>query len=232
MFSESWGEYIFSLVCLFGATPFFFWGSSGIIKQELHWRDNSEYSSGAQGTVRGGSAVGLGFLIILFGVFWLGGAIYLLSGLEWYPLSFVVYLRLFVLVLLIIGAVALGILIYLRGNRVWVQKTKYHEIPRLKMRKRYKGKVAPLPYDPTWLIELAKEQIPEETDFINSLKSCTTIVGFCPCGCGAPFFIDPESIDWDPIPREAITLYKKDRWDTHIILTPMTDGRIGSLHEF
>jgi hypothetical protein len=235
MSSESWGGYIFGLVCLLGATLLFFWGSSGIFKRQLHWQDNSEYSSGAQGTVRGGSAVGLGFLIVLISLLWIGVGIYFLSGVEWAPLSWVVFLRLSVLVLIIVGAIALGILTY-RGKRVRVkdnttQKATFRAPRNMrKLREKYKGKLAPLPYDPTWLVELAKEQIPEETDIIDSLKLCTTIIGFCPCGCGAPYFLDPESDDWEL--QEDISLFKPGRWGgTTIFISVSTNKRIASIVE-
>jgi hypothetical protein len=232
MFSEAWGEYIFGLVCLLTATVLFFWGSSGIFKRELHWRDNSEYSSGAEGTVRGESAVVLGFVIVLIGVLMSGVAIYLLSGLEWSPLSWVIFLRLSILVITIIGANALGTLIY-RAKRVRIkdnatQKATFRALSKVeKLRKKYKGKLAPSPYDPTWIVELAKKQIPEETEIINSLKLCTTVIGFCPCGCGEPYFIDPASKDWNV--ADNIELNKEDRWETGIFVTVMTDGRIGTI---
>jgi hypothetical protein len=93
------------------------------------------------------------------------------------------------------------------------------------MDRKYKDQVAPLSYDPTWLIELAKKQIPNEKEIIESLKSCTTVVGFCGCGCGDPYFIDPESKDWDFDYNEE--LEKEDGID--IILDIMKDKRVGSI---
>jgi ABC-type multidrug transport system fused ATPase/permease subunit len=234
MSSQSWGEYIGGLALLFTATLFFFWGSSGIIKRELHWEDNSEQSIGAKGTVRGGFSVVLGILIILLGIFSLGVAIYFLSRLEWYPLSWVVFLRLSVLVLIIVPTIALGVSIY-RGKVVrllkWLDVDASHKIYKKiysrKLRKRYKGKSAPLPYDPTWLVELAKEQIPEETEIINSLKLCTTIIGFDEYG--DIYFIDPKSVERNP--RDNIRLYKKNRWETEAWISVSTDKRIISIGE-
>jgi len=130
MSSESWGELFIGLVCLFTAIVLFFAGGRGILKQELHWADNSEYSTGAKGTVRGGSAVGLSFLFVLIGVLALGAAIYFLSALEWHPISRSIFLLVTVLVVLTLGVVT-GVLIYRR------------DIEREKGLKRYKGWVAP-----------------------------------------------------------------------------------------
>ena len=230
--SESWGEYIGGLLLLFVAILFSFWGSSGIFKRELHWEDSSEQSTGAKGTVRGGISVVLGVLIIFIGLGLLGGAMYLLSDLEWYPLSWVVFLRILVLVLIIVLAIVLGILIY-RGKIVGIQdnttqKATFRALRDMrKLHKKYKGKVAPLPYDPTWLVELAKEQIPEETDIINSLKLCTTIIGFSTFG--DIYFNDPESTDWQT--RNSIIIYKKDKWESEIWVTVSDDKRIISIGE-
>lgn len=93
------------------------------------------------------------------------------------------------------------------------------------MDKQYKDQIAPLPYDPTWLVELANIQIAEEKQIIESLKLCTTVVGFCGCGCGDPYFIDPESKDWD-FDYNAV-LERED--GTDIILDIMKDKRVGSI---
>lgn len=93
------------------------------------------------------------------------------------------------------------------------------------MDKQYKDQIAPLPYDPTWLVELAIKQIPNEKEIIDSLKLCTTVVGFCSCGCGDPYFIDPNSKDWDFDFNEV--LEREDGID--IILDIMKDKKIGSI---
>ena len=95
----------------------------------------------------------------------------------------------------------------------------------IKMDKNYKDISAPVQYDPAWLIELAKKQIPNEAEIIDSLKSCTTIVGFCGCGCGDPYFIDPDSEDWSF--DYNVELQREDGVD--IILDIMKNKRIGSI---
>ena len=93
------------------------------------------------------------------------------------------------------------------------------------MIKTFKDIVAPLPYDPSWLIELAKKQIPEEPEIIKSLELCTTIVGFCSCGCGDPYFIDPGSGQWDF--DYNLVLEREDHIE--IILDIMKDKRVGRI---
>ena len=82
------------------------------------------------------------------------------------------------------------------------------------------------------VIESAEDQIPkrtDKTDIINSLKLCITVVGFCNCGCGALYFIDPQSSDWSV--EDNIVLDKEDHWGRGIILTVITGRRIGRLEE-
>ena len=221
------------LALLFVAIGFSFWGGWGVFKQELHWGDNPEGSPITERIVRGGSAVVLSCLIILLGLGSLGGAIYLLSGLEWHPLSWAVFLRVFVLVLLVVGTIALDISAYhhfRRGILIQdlVQETKpesrksHKTVYGIKLSQKYKGKSAPMPYDPAWLVELAKEQIPEKADVIESLKSCTTVIGFNKYR--DIYFTDPVSVVWTP--RDHITLYKKDKWETKIWINISTDWRI------
>jgi hypothetical protein len=95
------------------------------------------------------------------------------------------------------------------------------------LRKTYKDKTAPLAYDPTWLVEAARSQIPDRPDIIESLKKSTTIVGFCPCGCGQPYFIDPRSRDWDF--EENVILQAGGK---SVVLDVMGDGRVGSVEEY
>jgi len=96
-----------------------------------------------------------------------------------------------------------------------------------KLRKTYKGNVAPLPYDATWLVELAQSLLPEETQIIESLRKTTTIVGFCSCGCGKPYFIDPRSRDWNF--GENITLLGDGKT---VILTVLKDKRVASIEVY
>jgi hypothetical protein len=78
-------------------------------------------------------------------------------------------------------------------------------------------------YDSSWLVELAERQLPEKPEIIEALKRCTSAVGFCGCGCGDPYFIDPESEEWDFLYNE--TLVRGD--GIEIILDVMKSGRIG-----
>jgi hypothetical protein len=95
------------------------------------------------------------------------------------------------------------------------------------LHKTYKEKVAPLPYDPTWLVEAAKKQVPDEREIIESLKRSTTIIGFCPCGCGKSYFIDPRSKAWDF--DRSITLQADGK---SAVLDIMKDGRVESVEEY
>ena len=96
-----------------------------------------------------------------------------------------------------------------------------------KLRKTYKDKVAPLSYDTTSLVMLAEKLIPEENQIIESLRKITTILGFCPCGCGQPYFLDTRSRDCDF--GENITLVGDGKT---IILTVTKDKRVASIKEY
>src|SRR5437667_3009920 len=98
-------------------------------------------------------------------------------------------------------------------------------VSRQTLQKIFKNRTAPLNYNPLWVVKLAEAQIPEETKLIEALKNCTSVIGFCSCGCGDPYFIDPESEDWKF--KENIILEREDGID--IILDVMKDFRIGAI---
>lgn len=80
-------------------------------------------------------------------------------------------------------------------------------------------------YDPSWLVQLASEQRPEEEELLQALKRCTSKVGECECGCGDPFFVDPHSAEWKP--AYHIELQRAD--GVPVIVTILCDGRVGSV---
>lgn len=84
---------------------------------------------------------------------------------------------------------------------------------------------APVPYDPTWVVELAEKVIPEEKEIIEALKECTTIVGFCGCGCGEMYFIDTQSKEWNH--SYDIILERENDFD--VIISVMWSKKIGSI---
>ncbi len=96
-----------------------------------------------------------------------------------------------------------------------------------KLRKSHAGQTAPMPYDPTHLVNLAEEQIPDDIEIIKSLKNSTTILGFCPCGCGQPFFIDPRSAVWSKV--EHITLLSPHET---VVLHVVLGKRVGSIEQY
>ncbi len=96
-----------------------------------------------------------------------------------------------------------------------------------KLHQSYNDKLAPLPYDPAWLVEAAEKQIPDERQIIESLKKSTTIIGFCPCGCGKAYFIDPNSKAWDL--GKSVTLQGNGKT---AVLDVMKDGRVGAVEEY
>jgi hypothetical protein len=44
-------------------------------------------------------------------------------------------------------------------------------------------------YDPAWVVRLAKAQYPDDEWLHASLAACTSVAGYCDCGCGTPYFV-------------------------------------------
>lgn len=53
-----------------------------------------------------------------------------------------------------------------------------------------------MPYDPQWVLDLARSQRPTDVALHEALKRATRTVGLCACGCGSPYFVDPNSPEW------------------------------------
>jgi hypothetical protein len=82
-------------------------------------------------------------------------------------------------------------------------------------------------YDPTWLVDLAKEQYPDWPELATALSVCTTAVFYCCEDCQqkkAPHFIDPHSPKWKF--KSCIRL-ESDMGT--LVLDLLEDGSIGSL---
>ena len=49
------------------------------------------------------------------------------------------------------------------------------------------------PYDPAWVVELARREYPQDVALHRALEACTTVVRYCDCGCGTPYFAEPSA---------------------------------------
>jgi hypothetical protein len=81
------------------------------------------------------------------------------------------------------------------------------------------------PYDPGWVVELAKEQRPADAELVQGLARCTMMVGECDCGCGDPCFVNPASRDWKV--KRCVELMRAD--GVSVIVDVLEDGRVGSI---
>jgi len=72
---------------------------------------------------------------------------------------------------------------------------------------------------------LAETKIADKLEIIENLKKCTMVIGFCGCGCGDPYFIDPNSKEWNCDYSEV--LEREDGVD--IIIDIMRDKTIGRI---
>ena len=83
------------------------------------------------------------------------------------------------------------------------------------------------PYDPSWLVALAREQAPEEPSLARSLSDCTTCFRKSPAYV---YFVDPTNPNqpgsaWQF--RENFVLEHPVRGD--IVLDILKDGRVGGI---
>ncbi len=81
------------------------------------------------------------------------------------------------------------------------------------------------PYDPAWVVELARRQHPADHQLLKALQECTQKVGECRCGCGDPYFVDSASTDWEP--GRCVELTRSDQ--TTVIVDVLADGRVGHI---
>ncbi len=84
-------------------------------------------------------------------------------------------------------------------------------------------------YDPTWVVELARQQYPEDEKLHQALAACTNIVRYCDCGCGTPYFVDlrPENPGEESDFGLRVTLEREDAPPVVIDLLP--DGRVACI---
>ncbi len=84
-------------------------------------------------------------------------------------------------------------------------------------------------YDPTWIVELAKAQYPEDVRLHQALAACTRVVRYCDCGCGTPYFV---GLSADAAGEESdfgvrITLDRED--GPAVVVDLLPDGRVASI---
>ena len=84
-------------------------------------------------------------------------------------------------------------------------------------------------YDPTWVVELARQQYPEDRRLHEALAACTRVVRYCECGCGTPYFVqlDPEGLGEDSEFGFRVTLRQED--GTTVVVDLLPDGRVMSI---
>src|SRR5450759_5484683 len=88
------------------------------------------------------------------------------------------------------------------------------------------------PYDPTWVVELARLQYPEDRRLHEALSACTRVVRYCDCGCGTPYFVrlDPDALGEDSEFGLRVTLKREAGPDVVVDILP--DGRVMSIEGF
>jgi hypothetical protein len=78
------------------------------------------------------------------------------------------------------------------------------------------------PYDPSWLVELARDTQPLEPWLPDALAGCVSYAEGCPARI---YFVDPEGPDWRP--KHEIALEPFDADD--VVIAVLEGNRIGSV---
>lgn len=82
-------------------------------------------------------------------------------------------------------------------------------------------------YDPTWLVELARKQYPEETWLIESLSKCKR---YCRESNGYYYFIDPVNANKPGSEWQFKTNYiLEDEIEGELVLDIMGDLKVGGV---
>ncbi len=84
-------------------------------------------------------------------------------------------------------------------------------------------------YDPTWIVDLAKQQYPEDLRLHMALASCTRVVRYCDCGCGAAYFVDlsSETAGEESDFGMQVVLNRED--GPAVVVDLLPDGRVASI---
>ena len=84
-------------------------------------------------------------------------------------------------------------------------------------------------YDPTWVVELAKAQYPDDGRLHSALAECTTVIRFCDCGCGTPYFVGVEPDDAGERSDFGIRLSLEREDGSAVIVDLLPDGRVACI---
>jgi hypothetical protein len=78
------------------------------------------------------------------------------------------------------------------------------------------------PYDPSWLVDLARDTAPLEPWLPEALAECTRYVEGCPAQI---FFVDPSGPQWRPKHHIALEPFDAD----DVVVSVLEGNRIGSV---
>lgn len=84
-------------------------------------------------------------------------------------------------------------------------------------------------YDPGWVVDLARQQYPEDLRLHRALAACTRVVRYCDCGCGTPYFVElsADAAGEDSDFGLRIALHQEDGASVVVDLLP--DGRVACI---
>lgn len=81
-------------------------------------------------------------------------------------------------------------------------------------------------YDPTWVVELAKQQYPEDYRLHQALALCTRVVHHCGCGCGTPYFVDLASEEPGEHSDFGMRIVLRQEDGRPVVVDLLPDGRV------
>jgi hypothetical protein len=81
-------------------------------------------------------------------------------------------------------------------------------------------------YDPTWLVELARKQLPEQTALIEALANCTRVWKRTPT---ALYFVDPTRPNVPGSEWQFADNYIVDSARGEVSIDVLEDGRVGGI---
>ena len=87
------------------------------------------------------------------------------------------------------------------------------------------------PYDPTWIVDLARAQYPQDLRLHQALAACTGVHHYCDCGCGTPYFVDfaREEAGEESEFGMRVVLRRED--GSSVVVDLLPDGRVASIEE-
>lgn len=84
-------------------------------------------------------------------------------------------------------------------------------------------------YDPTWALELAREQFPGDSRLHQALAACTRVHHYCSCGCGTPYFVDLSEEEAGEASEFGMRIVLRRPDGSPVAVDLLPDGRVACI---